>query len=51
MNNKTGVTYKPTDSYTSPVLPTKHGNIMFEFRPLKLDKSWIAVNNVSVKRR
>lgn len=49
MNNKTGVTYKPTDSYTSPLLPTKNGNIYFEFRPVRLDQNWVAVNNASVK--
>jgi hypothetical protein len=50
MNNKTGITYKPTDNYTSQPLPTKNGNIQFEFTPLRLDKTWIAVNNTAVKK-
>ena len=47
MEYKTRVTYKPTDSYTSPILPTKSGSIYFEFRPIKLDQSWLPKNSVS----
>jgi hypothetical protein len=50
MNNKIGVTYKPTDNYISQPLPTKYGTVMFEFKPVQLDQSWVAVNNMAVKR-
>lgn len=51
MNNKTGTIYRSSKDKPSPLLPTKNGYEKFVIRPVKLDQSWVAVNNVSIKEK
>lgn len=48
--NKTGTTYRSNPEEPTGLLPTKNGYEQFVIRPIKLDKSWIPVNNTIGER-
>ena len=48
--NKTGTTYIPSPDNPNGLLKTNHGYEKFIKRPIKLDQSWIAVNNIPLRQ-
>lgn len=48
--NKTGTIYRAIEPESVCVLPTKHGIMELIIKPFIPDMTWVAVNNVSVKK-